>query len=131
MGNWLRRVMAGRYGVDQFTWVLLGVAVLFTLCSGIFHLSVFSILSWAVLIYAYIRIFSRNIPARQRENQALMRFWYKLKNGRSRSVKQAADHKTYRYYSCPNCMQKLRVPRGKGKISITCPKCNTSFVKKT
>lgn len=131
MGNWLRRVMMGRYGVDQLTWVLLGFAVLMTLCSGIFQSSVFSILSWIVLIYGYFRIFSRNIAARQKENQALMSFWYKLKNGRTSAPKKKKDYKNYRYYACPNCKQKLRVPKGKGKISITCPKCNTNFIKKT
>lgn len=131
MGNWFRRVMMGRYGVDQLTWVLLGFAVVLTICSGIFHSSVFSILSWVVLIYGYFRIFSRNIYARQKENQGMLRAWYKLKNGPATSKKHAADRKVYRFYSCPNCKQKLRVPRGKGKISITCPKCNTSFIKKT
>ena len=131
MGNWLRRVMAGRYGVDQFTWFLLGIAVLLSICSGIFRLGIFQILSWAVLIYAYFRIFSRNVYARQKENQGLLRNWYKLKNKFSRSKQRTVDHKRYRFYVCPSCKQKLRVPKGKGKINITCPKCGTAFIKKT
>lgn len=131
MGNWLRRVMTGRYGVDQFTWFLLGVAVLLSLLSGVFRQGAFQILSWAVLIYGYFRIFSRNVYARQKENQALLRLWYRIKNWFIRSRGKAADRRDFRFFACPSCKQKLRVPKGKGKISITCPKCGREFIKKT
>lgn len=131
MGNWLRRIMVGRYGVDQLTWILIVMAFILSVCGNIFHLGVFRILCWAALVYGYYRIFSRNIYARQRENQAVMGLWGRLKSGPTRQRQRAADRKTYRFFTCPTCKQKLRVPKGKGKINITCPKCNTSFIRKS
>ena len=130
MRDWFRRLMMGRYGVDQLTWVLLALSLLLSLCGSIFRSNVLGILCWAVLVVCYLRIFSRNIYARQQENQKLLQFWWKLKNGRSE--RPSREQRTnFRVFSCPPCKQKLRVPRGKGKISISCPKCGRSFIKKT
>lgn len=130
MRDWLRRLMMGRYGVDQLTWVLLVLSLLLSLCGSIFRVQLLGILCWAVLVVCYLRIFSRNIYARQLENQRFMQFWWKLKNGRSKRPSRE-QRKNYKVFSCPTCKQKLRVPRGKGKISISCPKCGRSFIKKT
>ena len=130
MRDWFRRLMMGRYGVDQLTWVLLALSLLLSLCGSIFRSNVLGILCWAVLVVCYLRIFSRNIYARQQENQKLLQFWWKLKNGRSKRPNRE-QRKNFRVFSCPTCKQKLRVPRGKGKISISCPKCGRSFIKKT
>lgn len=130
MRDWFRRLMMGRYGVDQLTWVLLVLSLLLSLCGSIFRSNVLGILCWAVLVVCYLRIFSRNIYARQQENQKLLQFWWKLKNGRSKRPSRE-QRKNFRVFSCPTCKQKLRVPRGKGKISISCPKCGRSFIKKT
>lgn len=130
MRDWFRRLMMGRYGVDQLTWVLLALSLLLSLCGSIFRSNVLGILCWAVLVVCYLRIFSRNIYARQQENQKLLQFWWKLKNGRSKRPSRE-QRKNFRGFSCPTCKQKLRVPRGKGKISISCPKCGRSFIKKT
>lgn len=130
MRDWFRRLMMGRYGVDQLTWVLLALSLLLSLCGSIFRSNVLGILCWAVLVVCYLRIFSRNIYARQQENQKLLQFWWKLKNGRSKRPSRE-QRKNFRVFSCPTCKQKLRVPRGKGKISISCAKCGRSFIKKT
>lgn len=130
MRDWFRRLMMGRYGVDQLTWVLLALSLLLSLCGSIFRSNVLGVLCWAVLVVCYLRIFSRNIYARQQENQKLLQFWWKLKNGRSKRPSRE-QRKNFRVFSCPTCKQKLRVPRGKGKISISCPKCGRSFIKKT
>ena len=130
MRDWFRRLMMGRYGVDQLTWVLLALSLLLSLCGSIFRSNVLGILCWAVLVVCYLRIFSRNIYARQQENQKLLQFWWKLKNGRSKRPSRE-QRKNFRVFSCPTCKQKLRVPRGIGKISISCPICGRSFIKKT
>ena len=130
MRDWFRRLMMGRYGVDQLTWVLLVLALVLSLCGSIFRIGFLRLLCWVVLFFCYFRIFSRNIYARQMENQKLMRLWYRLKN-KTANRPTAQERKNYRVFVCPTCKQKLRVPRGKGKISITCPKCATSFIKKT
>ena len=130
MRDWFRRLMMGRYGVDQLTWVLLVLALVLSLCGSIFQIGFLRLLCWVVLFFCYFRIFSRNIYARQMENQKLMRLWYRLKN-KTANRPTAQERKNYRVFVCPTCKQKLRVPRGKGKISIPCPKCATSFIKKT
>ena len=130
MRNWFQRLMMGRYGVDQLTWVRLVLSLILSLCGSIFRINVLRILCWAVLVVCYLRIFSRNIYARQQEIQKLLQFWWKLKNGHANRPSKE-ERKKYKVFICPTCKQKLRVPRGKGKISITCPKCSTSFIKKT
>lgn len=134
MKAWFQRFMSGRYGGDQFN-RFLAVASLVFLILGLFLPGVFGILFYAVgfamLIYSYIRMFSRNHAQRIAENR-----WYWEKRNAVISWFGGAKtrfslRKTYHYYRCPRCRQQLRVPRGRGRISITCPKCGTSFIKKS
>ena len=133
VGNWLRqagmnilnamqRFMAGRYGHDRLNLTLLVVGCV--LCfvqllvpSGVGV--VLTILSEALLILSLFRCFSRNTYKRYNENRKFLLLIDRIKD------------RTHRYYTCPKCRQTVRVPRGKGKISITCPKCREKFVKKT
>ena len=101
IGDGLRKFMAGRYGSDRLNQCLLGAAFVLILIRSIF------------------RMYSRNIEARRRENAAFLRFFSRLTD------------KQYRYFRCPGCRQVVRVPRGKGKINIRCPKCSRQFIKKT
>ena len=77
-----------------------------------------SLLAYVPLIWSMFRMYSRNIEARRRENAAFLRFFSRLTD------------KQYRYFRCPGCRQVVRVPRGKGKINIRCPKCSRQFIKK-
>ena len=122
--------MVGRYGHDSLNQAM-AVAALVLMILGMFGPRLFSWLAMALLVAVYFRMFSRNIPARSQENAK----YYYL---RTRIQKRLAQYKTrwaqrkyYRYYRCPHCHQQLRVPRGRGKIEITCPKCHTEFVKKS
>lgn len=81
--------------------------------------------------YALYRTFSRNISARQAENYKFLSWWNRVKGWFSRTKDRAVQSKDYKFYACPNCGQEVRVPRGKGKIRITCPKCGNKFEKKT
>ena len=95
------------------------------------RVSLFTYLGAALLIFCYYRTFSRNISKRTEENYR----FYSLKdrfNNKFRSLKeQWANRKLYHYYRCPQCRQKLRVPRGRGRIQISCPRCGTQFIKKS
>ena len=75
-------------------------------------------------------VFRRKLQLLLLLNQKLLQFWWKLKNKRANRPSRE-ERKKYKVFICPTCKQKLRVPRGKGKISISCPKCGTSFIKKT
>jgi ribosomal protein L37AE/L43A len=88
------------------------------------------ILSFAVFGYMIFRIFSRNKMKRTAENTKFLYGWYNFKNRWRLTAQRMRDMKTYRYLSCPDCRQKVRVPRGKGKVNITCPKCRAKFIRK-
>ena len=103
------RFMQGRYGMDHLGRSVVGAAILAFVLSFFFENAIFPLLAWTGIIYAYFRMFSRNIYKRSAENQAFLARTYKLR--------------------CFFGKQKIRVPRGKGRIEIRCPKCNTRFIK--
>ncbi|MGM9535618.1 MAG: hypothetical protein ACI3VR_10205 [Intestinibacter sp.] len=133
----LARFMQGRYGNDQLNNFLMKAFLveflLYFLLRGVSRglSTAMYYLGFATIIYVYYRLFSRNIYKRASENQA---FLNKTANIRSKINSQKSmmqQRKTHRIYKCPTCKQKVRVPKGKGKISIHCPKCDTYFIKRS
>jgi DNA-directed RNA polymerase subunit RPC12/RpoP len=124
----IRRFMQGRYGSDALTLFLMCVGI------GLNIVSMFvpfvSFLALAIFAFAVWRMLSRNIYARQKENAAYLRGWQRVKSFFS-GLGPRADAKTHKHYKCPECRQEVRVPKGKGKILITCPRCGKKFEKKT
>ena len=135
MRAWFTRFMSGRYGMDhlnRFLSVVLLVLVLVSVFVRNTRLAVgLSVLTLGLLIYLYFRMFSRNIYRRQQENGAYLREHYKLTSGWNGMRERWAQRKDYRFFKCPSCHTRLRVPRGKGKLNIVCRKCGTSFQRKT
>lgn len=132
IGASIRRFLAGRYGSDALNCVLLVLAVVVSLANNILanvfldsriYTGVIYHVLWlvmmALLVLSLLRSFSRNIPARRRENARLVQLWTRLRDRKNR------------YFRCPNCKQLVRVPRGRGKVSIRCPKCGEKFIRKT
>lgn len=125
IGDAFRRFMAGRYGSDQLNRWLLGLAIVLIVLgmvgsrAGSTFLAALSLLAYVPLIWSIFRMYSRNIEARRRENAALQRILNRLRD------------REHRYYKCPKCRQTVRVPRGRGRINIRCPKCGEQFIKKT
>lgn len=124
----LRRFLAGRYGADHLNFFLLFLSV--ALCLVSFVLSrlgpicrvlgaLVNLLAYVLLIWYAVRFFSRNIEARAKENRRFSALWSQLTDRRNR------------YFRCPNCKQTVRVPRGRGKICIRCPKCSEKFIRKS
>ena len=134
MRNWLRKVMTGRYGVDEFSRFLNMTAMLSLVLSVLFNngLSVFFLLlSFGSLIWNYIRMFSRNTYKRRAENNAYLTIRYNLTRKVSGLKQRMQQKKYYRFYKCPKCGITTRVPKGKGKIRIICPKCGEIFQRKS
>lgn len=136
--NWLQKFMMGRYGVDQMNIGVLIFSMVCTFTASLTRWLLLLILGTALLAYGVFRMFSRNVSARSKENQKFLVFWnkvkgiwYKIKGWFSGKKRRFADRKTHCYFSCPKCKRKLRVPKGKGKIEISCPICGTKFIKKT
>ena len=122
--------MSGRYGFDQLNGFLcilsLILVVLGAWLSGFLYW-----LGLALLLWCYYRIFSRNIQKRYAENTKYLSLQNQAKDWLARQKLRFDQRKVYRYFKCPHCRQSIRVPLGRGRISITCPKCGTSFIKKS
>ena len=124
--QWLTRFMTGRYGMDQLNTAMM---VLYIILYVIYLFTRWMILDFIVLVLLFVTIFrmlSRNLERRRAENTRFLQLvrpaLRKFKSCRSRM-----QDKEHRYFKCPNCGQQLRVPRGKGKITVTCRSCGASF----
>ena len=119
----VQQFMVGRYGTDRLNMTILSVGLAACLISPFFqNVAVnllLTVLSYGLMIWAIYRALSRNTYRRYQENRKFLQFFDRLKD------------RQHRYFDCPKCRQVVRVPRGKGKISITCPKCREKFIKKT
>ena len=134
IGGWLRQFsarlsaglqnfMAGRYGTDKLNMLILSVGLAVSLLSVFVQYApvnlLLVVLSYGLMIWAIFRTLSRNTYKRYQENRKFLQVINRLKDRRNR------------YFDCPKCRQMVRVPRGKGKISITCPRCHEKFIRKT
>ena len=101
------------------------------LALSFFGLRIFYVLALALLVYAYYRMFSKDLSKRSAENQWYLKKEMKVRGWWQRKKKAIAGRKEYKIYKCPKCGQKIRVPRHKGKIAIRCRKCGEEFIRKT
>ena len=130
MRNAIQRFMYGRYGNDQFGFFLLGLAVVLSLLATLLSFGLLNLAAEVVIIYALFRMLSRNTYKRREENAKFLKKanptlkWLRLRQ-------TMCKDKAHRYFKCPNCAQYLRVPRGKGKITVTCRSCGASFQEKS
>lgn len=126
----LYRFMQGRYGSDQFNRFLM-ILVMICLAASLFGIRPFYMIGIVILVYAYFRIFSKNIYKRRAENSAYLQLEYKVRQKIATLKRDMGQRRTHHIYKCPSCRQKIRIPRGKGKIEIRCPKCGQTFIKKS
>ncbi len=130
--NKMARFMYGRYGgrdqLNRFLWILIVILIFVTAFTRIPY---FNYLALLLLVFSYYRMMSRNIAKRYAENQKYLKFTSKIRGKFFFSKQHFAQRKYYAFYRCKNCKQKVRVPKGKGRIQITCPKCKSQFIKTT
>lgn len=129
--NWFRRFMYGRYGSDQLNFALIIFSILLSLTARFSHSSILYIISNLILLICFVRMFSKNIQKRYRENLFFKAKFDPIKNKIVGIAKGTNARKTHKFLKCPKCRQKIRVPKGRGKIKITCPNCKDNFIKKT
>lgn len=127
----IRRVMYGRYGGDQ---LMIGSLVVYMLLATISRMTQFMplmIVAYAVFGWSVYRIMSRNVTRRYQENQLFLKYWNRVPAWFRGQKKYLQDRRVYKYFSCSNCSTRLRVPKGRGKIEVTCPVCRNKFIKKS
>lgn len=123
--------MSGRYGTDELSKFMLAVCLvllvinIFTRVQGVY------LIALVLLGVCYFRMFSRNYVKRSEENRKYLDTVWKIKNWFLKKKNRIIQSKDFHIYKCPSCGQKIRIPRGKGKICITCPKCRNQFEKKS
>lgn len=129
--NWLRKFMVGRYGMDQLSLTMVLVSLGLTVLSRITKINLFYTISLATIIFAYYRVFSRNVGKRYAENNKFLRLTRPISKKLRNIALRIKGSKDYKYFKCGACNQLIRVPRKKGKISITCPKCQKKMIRRT
>lgn len=136
MKKWFTNFMMGRYGSDNFGRFLCILSCILLVVSIIVGgASTAGMIIWgialAMLIYAYFRMFSRKVNKRFAENYKYLNIKNKFTGFFKKRIDRIKQSKTHKFFKCPGCKAVVRVPKGKGKIKITCPKCGVQFVKKT
>lgn len=137
-GNALARFMYGRNGVDQLNqalvWLYLALFGLELICANVLKLGLaarlFESVGFAVMIFVLFRMFSKNLYKRRAENQKWVNWLCRIKSSQKGAMERHAD-KEHRYFTCKSCKTICRVPAGKGKIVITCPKCGAQIQART
>lgn len=124
------RFMMGRYGVDQFS-KFLTIFTIVLMVLGLFIHPILYYLGIVGMIYMYFRIFSRNRVKRSAENQWYLRKSYAVRNWFDKKKRRWKLKKTHKIFKCPTCSQKIKVPKGRGRIEIRCTKCGTKFIKRS
>lgn len=126
----IMRFLRGRYGNDQFNNFIILFSLLFAFLNIFMENPILTIISYASLVYAIYRMFSKDIWTRQKENIAYLDNTRFIRI-RINLLKRNLTDKHNKYFICPSCKQMVRVPRNKGKIEIKCPKCHQKFDRKS
>ena len=121
--------MRGRNGTDQLSMCMMWAACILVFIDMFVRNNILSTIAFVNFAFAYFRVFSRNIGKRRDENTWLLNKTYKLRMWGRKEKSHMTMRKTHHIYRCPECKQKIRIPKGKGKIEIRCPKCSARFIK--
>lgn len=124
------RFMAGRYGTDQLNFAMLIVSLAGSLIGSLTGLGILTLMADALLIVMFYRMLSKDRYRRAHENQVYLEKTYGARKAASEWMNRVKNGKKYRYFVCPKCKKRLRVPRGVGNVTITCKDCGTKFNKK-
>ena len=132
------RFMYGRNGMDQLNralfWLYIVLWLVGSLVSAVLKsnvlTAVFNGVMWILFVILFFRMFSKNLYKRRAENQKWVNWLWRIKSNQAGAKARHAD-KEHKYFTCKNCKTICRVPAGKGKIIITCPKCGAKIEAKT
>ena len=129
--NRLARFMYGRYGSDQLSVALLVFSLLLSFALNFVPVPVIRLIAYIPMILCIYRMLSRNTAKRWQENMQFLKLWNPVSSWFKLRIRILKESKTHKYFKCTHCGQKLRAPRHRGKILVTCQRCKTEFLKKT
>lgn len=129
--NRFRKFMYARYGSDQLSMALIAISFIILVISMFMPNNWFGLVAYIPMIFSIYRTLSKNYTSRRAENAMFLKLWNPIMAGIHKIIVRMKGSKTHKFYTCPGCKQTIRVPKGKGNIEITCPKCKAHFVKKT
>lgn len=127
----LQQFMVGRYGNDEFTLFLSIAGLILGLLANFKYLGFLYYIGAILIFFSLFRTLSKNYNARRKELN-----WYLLWSAKPKAeikllINRIQERETHKYFKCKKCKAVLRVPKGRGKIEITCPKCRAKVIKKT
>ena len=128
--GWLSRFMAGRYGGDQLNLFLIALYLVLYVAGLFIRVLLLELIGTVVLVVSLLRSLSRNVERRREENARFLQLIRPVRR-RWTSFRARAHDKEHRYFKCPNCGQNMRVPRGKGRITVHCRACGAAFEEKS
>lgn len=125
--NALANFMRGRHGSDQLSLATLIAGLVLTLLSSITGIRILSLLGFVLYIYTIFRMFSRNNEKRYAENEKYLRITRNFKSETKQFFARVKNFRKYKYFRCPECNARLRLPRKVGEVNVTCGKCRHQF----
>ncbi len=125
----IRRYMQGRYGMDELSKFLMVISVVMIVLASLTRNSMVNLVSFIIIGFVYYRMFSKNFYKCSLQNQKYLKLRNRLMGNWKNQISYFKQRKIYSFYNCPECSQKVRIPKGKGKVQITCPKCKAEFSK--
>ncbi|MCD7884929.1 MAG: hypothetical protein LUI87_14680 [Lachnospiraceae bacterium] len=131
LSDFFSNFMSGRYGSDDLSRFTLAACLVLLIINIFTSQPIIYLLALILLVWSYFRMFSRNYVQRSAENEKYMNIIQSIRGRFGKAERRAKQSKDYHIYKCPSCGQKIRIPRGKGKICITCPKCRKEFQKRS
>ena len=128
--RYMAQFMAGRYGGDQLNLLLMALYLVLYIVFLFTRLLAFELLAVVLLFVSLFRSLSRNLDARRAENSRFLQFARPIAR-RWNTFHSRTHDREHRYFKCPNCGQQMRVPRGKGRITVHCRSCGAVFEEKS
>lgn len=123
--------MRGRYGYDELGRVTMWSSLILFVIYALTGVRLLALIAIILLALTDFRLLSRNIARRSEENRVFLKNTAFITRRSARFRQNVKNRRHYHIYRCPNCKQKIRIPKGKGRIEITCPRCHIEFIKKS
>ncbi len=126
----LHKLMVGRRGADELSLALLITGLALSVLTSITRIGVFYLIGLVAYGFSIYRMFSRQIEKRYKENVKFLTFWHGWRSSFKQFINRVKNMRQYKYFKCPECKSRLRLPRKVGEVTVTCGKCHHAFKQK-